>query len=183
MAEAAPEPAEAGDATAGDPRLSGGWRRWRRWAAVALLVVVVGAAALSIRSQPSGIALARQILDDDQSFATPVDAGVALTRISVALQDAGEGCGDSITDRASTGTSGDGCSHLFSAAAYARVAAVEVLPCTRRGVAEARKALQSYLDSLESDPATSAPPLPACADARQGRFDGRNNPRVVAGIS
>lgn len=112
------------------------------------------------------MARARRILAEDQSFATPVDAGVALTRVSVALQDAGEGCDDSLTDRASTGTGGDGCSHLFSAAAYARVAAVQVLPCTRRGVAEARNALRSYLDRLERHPATPAPPLPECAQER-----------------
>ena len=164
MDEAAPEPAETIDPSAEDPRPRRASRRWRRWAAVTVLVLVAGATALALRSEPTGLALARRILDDDRSFATPVDAGVALTRISVALQEAGEGCGDDRTERAPARSNADGCSHLFSAAAYSRVAAVQVLPCTRRGVAAARAALRPYLEGLESDPATPAPPLPECAE-------------------
>ena len=139
-------------------------RRGRLLAAVVLLVLIAGVAGLSMRSEPTGLALARRILDDDGSFATPIDAGVALTRISVALQDAGEGCSGRGNPPASAVRSADGCSHLFSAAAYSRVAAVQVLPCTRRGVAAARSALRSYLERLEADPATSPPPLPECAE-------------------
>lgn len=138
------------------------WWHWIRWVMVGLVVAGFAAAAMT-RSEPDGLARARSLLEEDRSFATATDAGVAFTRISIALQDAGESCGERDGRGGNAATSPPRCPHLFAAAAYSRVAAVQVLPCTRRGVAEARSALRSYLRRLQADVGTVAPPLPECS--------------------
>lgn len=132
-------------------------RRGRRaLLAVAALTTaaVTGVAGLDRFGREDHLTKARAVMRDDAEFATATDAGAAFIQVSSLLQAAGEQC-----LREGRGPS---CDHLFVTAAYSRVSAVSVLSCTRRGIAEARRALREHLEAIAERPAESLPPTPRC---------------------
>lgn len=128
-----------------------------------LLVAVVAVLAISAlvvivdRQSDSAIERAARLLEDDGSFATVEDAGATFTQVSVVLQDGGEACLDGDVQAGE-------CDHLFVAAAYARVSAVSLLACTRRGMLEGRTRLRTFLAALDRDPRSPLPDTPSCGE-------------------
>lgn len=127
--------------------------RHRPVSALAAAIVVLGlagAGALVVVDGPSPIESARQELADDSSFTRSTDAGAAFTRASVHLQEAGERCGDESR-----------CDRMYTAAAFLRVASLQVLRCGRPGMFDMRAALRDFVDRLAAggDP---VPPTTSC---------------------
>lgn len=121
-----------------------------------IAIAVIAAVVLTVGGRPDGaIERAAELLESDSDFATSEDAGATFTRVSIVLQEGGEACLD-------RGARAQGCDHLFAAAAYARVSAVSLLGCTRRGVAAGRTTLRTFLDALARDPEAPLPDTPAC---------------------
>ncbi|MEN3271771.1 MAG: hypothetical protein V7636_532 [Actinomycetota bacterium] len=118
-----------------------------------LLVLASVVSACSEGDSPIGAA--RKIVDDDDRFATSIEAGDALAHIGSILLRAGKDCAD-------------GCDALLSASAYAQVLAVRVLDCTAPGRFKLRRVMRSYLDDVERSRQKSAtavptpPPPPRC---------------------
>jgi hypothetical protein len=120
--------------------------------------VLVAALALSTTAcgrDASPVDRARTVVDDDGRFATSIEAGDALARVSSILLRAGKDCDG-------------GCDALLSAAAYAQVLAVRVLDCTAPGRFQVRRSMRRYLDAVEAARRTSSrlvpqpPPPPRC---------------------
>jgi hypothetical protein len=98
-------------------------------------LVLVGALA-SCGGSTSPVERARRIVDDDDRFATSIEAGDALANVGSILLRAGKDCDD------------DRCGALLSASAFAQVLAVRVLDCTAPGRFQMRRAMRSYLDAV-----------------------------------
>lgn len=95
---------------------------------------------------------------------TAVKAGEVLAAAGDLLQQEAAAC-----DRRGGATA---CSAWRSAAAYAQVAAVEVLRCTEPGRVQASESLVRYIDAVEAAAGRSIPeppPLPDCGFGRRGR--------------
>ena len=123
--------------------------RLRRRLLAAVLAVVLSLSACSEGSSP--INQARKIVNDDDRFATSMEAGDALARVGSILLRAGKDCRE-------------GCNALLSASAYAQVLAVRVLDCTAPGRFAMRRAMRRYLDDVEdarNHSATAVPTPPA----------------------
>lgn len=119
-------------------------------AAAIVMLGLAGAGALFVVDDPSPIERARQELADDASFTRTSDAGAAFTRASAHLQEAGERCGDEPR-----------CDRMYTAAAFLRVAALQVLQCGRPGMFDMRATLRHYVDSLAAG-ADPVPPTTSC---------------------
>ena len=124
-------------------------------AGIAAVVALAVALGLGWGREESHLTRAQHILSDDDEFATATNAGVAFTRVSTILQEGGEACSRSAGETT--------CDHYFVTSAYARVSAVSLLSCTRRGVIQARAVLRSYLAALAEDPRAPLPAVPTCA--------------------
>ena len=122
---------------------------------VAAVVVALALSTTACGDDSSPVDRARKVVDDDGRFATSIEAGDALARVSSILLRAGKEC--------------DGrCDALLSAAAYAQVLAVRVLDCTAPGRFQMRQAMRRYLNAVEVARRTSSrlvpspPPPPRC---------------------
>ena len=128
----------------------------RRTAVLGGLAVLVLAAilvAVVLRDRPDHLERARQELADDAAFVGPRTAGAALVTASVELQRAGDACEDD----------GDaGCDRLYTAAAFARVSAVDVLDCRRPDLFTFRARFRAYVDDLAAGASPVPPNPPRC---------------------
>ena len=129
--------------------------RTNRVLAAALAVAAIAAAVTLVLSDDgSPVEQALELVNDDSRFGTATESGVTFGRVSRVLKDAGDGCGDEDAPR---------CAMYFSAAAWAQIAAVQVLGCTRPGIALARRALRAHLqDMADGDPPDRLPTVPHC---------------------
>ena len=128
----------------------------RRLVALVLAGVLVAglAAVLVVRSQArTPVEASLAIVDDDERFATAIEASDAFAEISVLLAEA-----DCDADRENDGT----CDRTMRAAAWSQVTAVLIARCTPPAVFEARAGLGRYLRGGQELPAA-----PRCAERRQ----------------
>ena len=152
------------DALSSVPRGRSNLRR-RVLVLIAACVVMIAAIVIARTGRDDPIARALDIARDDRAFATATEGGAALTRISVVLQDAGEGCAEA---------PGRACDHFFAASAHARVSAVSVLSCTRRGVLEAQASIEAFLVAISENPAAPMPAIPSCPPRTNAREEPRS---------
>ena len=122
------------------------------------MVLAVGVIAVALRGDgSSAAAIARQAAEDDGRFGTTAEAAQTFLHISEVLATEAEHC-----DRDETRPRRE-CRSYFGAAAYARVASVGVVRCSRPELFDARQAMKGYLRQLEDDPAAATvPPPPRC---------------------
>lgn len=130
-------------------------------------VVAVGAAFLAVRlvlvDDGSRVERARDRALAAGRAGTAAKAGESLAAAGELLQAEAAAC--------DTRAGGVACSAWRSAAAYAQVAAVEVLGCTAPGRAEASASLARYIDEVANatESVPEPPPMPECAFGRRGR--------------
>jgi hypothetical protein len=127
-----------------------------------LVAVAIGAAVLADREEPSFVAQARNLTDDDAGFGSARESAGTLSRVSDLLAAQAERC-EARRD-ADDPSAAASCRPYFAAAAYARIASVGVRRCSRPELFDARQAMDRYLATLEAAPeAASVPPPPRCA--------------------
>ena len=149
------------DPVDGAPRRRGSWRRA---AAVSVIALVVVAAAVGLRPHESGLAKTRAALASDSRFANGPKAGSTFADISRWLLADGQAC------QRSRSATDHRCRLRLSASAYAGVSAFILVDCTSPGVFQARAAMRSYIDQIEtfdrrplgSMPVPSLPNVPTC---------------------
>ena len=127
---------------------------------VAALLLLAGlvAAVVVDGPSPSATRVAAELLRDDARFGTTAEAASTFLRVSEELAAEAERCeaGDGRSDR-------DRCRRYFASAAYARVAAVGLVKCSRPEVFAARADMLDHVEALAADPADAAvPPPPRC---------------------
>lgn len=136
--------------------------RRRRLAVTAAAVAVAGGAVVAwSQSRPDGVPVDRAIglIHDDGRFATARGAARALVQVTDVLAAEARRCRRD-ADRAE-----QHCRDLSSAAAFAQVAAVEAVSCTRPGIQDIRIGLSSYLNGIRDQPrgtTVTVPPLLPC---------------------
>lgn len=128
----------------------------KRLAPRLLAIALIGVLA-SCGGSASPVERARRIVDDDDRFATSIEAGDALARVGSILLRAGKECDD------------EGCDALLSASAYAQVLAVRVLDCTAPGRFQMRRAMRQYLDAVAEARKYSSTAVPELPDAPRCR--------------
>jgi hypothetical protein len=119
---------------------------------------VVGSLAAVVASRPdasSPIDRAQALVAADDNFATATESGVTFTKVSRALEDAGDDCREDRDGHAE-------CDSFYAASGYARVSAVAVLRCTRPGVFDARASMRQLLDQLDAGGTVRIPAVTTC---------------------
>jgi hypothetical protein len=140
-----------------DAPIPGVTPRRRRLVALGFVAVLGAVAVVTFAAARDGadhLARARHELADDRAFVGPRTAGAALVTASIELQRAGDDCEE---DR------DEGCDRLYTAAAFARVSAVDVLDCRRPDLFTFRSRFRAYVDDL-ADGASPVPPTPPRCD-------------------